>query len=435
MKLSVISDTHFGDSGCSLVSQNQGKWEINDEYYGKFLDCLRDSSGEIRDFGYLLMLGDVFDLAVSNYDNTYKAARPFFERLKADNIFKEVIITIGNHDHALWTNLQHQISISERIDAKLEPQSLDWSVPVLLDNRNKQLALTGDGYCNTFIDRLTVPNTKFRVASPNVYLIDSHQSILFTHGQFFDAPWSIFGELAKVMFKDDLNKIQLTPMQHILGDNFTVDQLICGGLGQGEVNFTNIVQSLEHDIKKGNYQTMIKYIWNILKEEGLEKDLMISFLVVVNYYFLSKIFKHRKPISPDAFEEIIMSQIDSLDEEGEDVSAHRERLRDNLANMKKLMNPSAEKSNDRIADFYNASLEEVNVLVDNISSLDYIIYGHTHSPVPWSGKKIVWDQFNRDTAPNTGAWLHKGDAGFCGANVFIYDSETEDITYRGIPPA
>ncbi len=435
MKLAVVSDIHFGDSECSLVSKQKGQWTLNQAYYDKFLDCLKDQSDQIGSYQYLLMLGDIFDLAVSNDDNTFKAAKPFFQRLKADNLFQEILVTIGNHDHDLWSNLQYENCIVKKLRAHEDPVSRNWTIPLLIDNRNHDLALSDTGYCNSFIDDLTEPATKFRVVAPNIYLVDNQKTILFTHGQYFDAPWSFLGQLSKIMFRKDLDIIPLTRMQHILGDNFMTNQLICSGLGQAEVNFTQIIQNLEHDFKNHRYGKVIEYIWNLLVTEGIEKDLMIIFLVVVNAYFLNKILSCDRSVTPEHFEEYVLSGLESKIAPGMDMGDHKKMIKEAFSYLKNHLDTSPAKQNERVMNYYTASLAELRDMTPGVDSIDYIIFGHTHDPKPWTGKKINWSDFDESTAPNTGAWLHKGNKGFCGANVFVYDSTTQDITYKTIAPS
>ena len=101
MKIAIISDTHFGDANCVLADSNS-------RYYTNLLKTLSDNGSGAK-YQYLIILGDVLDLAVSNYYDAINAAKPFFNGVK--DLFEEIIIIPGNHDHDLWTMLQFQEQI------------------------------------------------------------------------------------------------------------------------------------------------------------------------------------------------------------------------------------------------------------------------------------------------------------------------------------
>lgn len=432
MKFAVISDTHFGDSNCVLVKQDDppdGPWELNEEFYQKFLNCLDKTSPS--EYYYLIILGDVFDLAVSNYANTFNASRPFFERLgkDKDNVFKEIIIVTGNHDHALWSNLQYTKNIAEKIK---DPGRMEWAIPGILDNRNGKLQLKGKYYQKTFLNDLCDSGLKFNVMSPNIYLLDKEKTILFTHGQFFEGPWALFGEIAQTMFGKDLDKIRLTELQHILGDNFALNQLMCSGLGQAEINFTTIIQDLEHDFKNKKYSKVLEYIWNLIAE-GSKNDILILLWVVTSFCLLSRIFSGDNI----SFIEALKHELEirkSKDQKDLAIAKSHKAIEDFTAHLTVHLEEMKIKKEDFITKYHNASLEELKGFSPTIDKINFLIFGHTHQPVSWSGKIIDWDKFNRKTVPNTGAWLFKGKhkKNLCGANVFTYDSVTLKITQKSI---
>lgn len=435
MKFAVISDTHFGDSDCVLVKQDDppdGPWILNKEYYQNFLNCLDKTSRP--EYRYLIILGDVFDLAVSNYANTFNAARPFFNRLKNDKVFEEIIIVTGNHDHVLWSNLQYTKNIAEKIK---DPGRMEWTIPGILDNRNGKLQLKGNYYQETFLDNLCDPKLTFNVMSPNIYLLDKEKTILFTHGQFFEGPWALFGEIAQTIFDEDLDKIHLAELQHILGDNFTLNQLMCSGLGQAEINFTTIIQNLEHDFKNKNYIDVLKYFCNFMKAEGWKNDILIVSWVVISFCLLSRIFSGDNISFIKALKDE-MEIRKSKEHKDLAIAKSYKAIEDFIDHLTPHLKEMEIKKEDFVTKYYKASLEELKSLTEGDFStrdkIDFLIFGHTHKPVSWDGKKIPWDKFNLETVPNTGAWLFTGKhkKKLCGANVFTYDSKTLKLTQKSI---
>lgn len=436
MKIALISDTHFGDSNSILVTKSSGdNWELNPEYYNKFKKTLFLNSDGSSDYKYLIILGDVFDLAVSNYKNTYNAARPFFSQLAKDKLFEEIIVVTGNHDHTLWTNLQYMENVVKKIN---NPTAMEWSIPGVIDNRDNKLQLTGNYYTKTFLDDLSVPGVKFNIVSPNIYLLDKEKTILFTHGQYFQAPWAVFGNIASTMFGSDLNKIELSKMQHILGDNFAMNQILCSCLGQSEENFTNIIQNLEHTVSNGDYSLLISYIANILIAEGWKKDLLIALLAVIGYFLLSKIFASSNKSVSSEFKDNLLSYMKENEEKNPNFKVQEDEVKDVISKLSAHMKEMDAKQASFIQNFYKASLDELKKQVKKTDpiqpiDIDNIIFGHTHKPVDWTSDKINWNNFNWDTAPNTGAWLFKGkNKTLCGAIVFTYDADSLEVTSKAL---
>lgn len=439
MKLAVISDTHFGDSNSVLVDYDEDNgWHLNHTFYDKFKKCLDLNDTSKSEYKYLVILGDVFDLAVSNYDNTYKAAKPFFKQLATDKIFEEIIIVTGNHDHALWSNLQYMENIVEKIKNEDDPQMMEWSIPGILDNRKNELVLDGNSYKDTFLNDLTTPAIKFHIMSPNLYLLDKEKTVLLTHGQFFDFPWACLGLIARILFPTELNKVPLLKLQHILGDNFALNQLMCSGLGQSEINFTRIIQELEHKLAHGEYKEAAEYNRNILmakmaEEKELDRLTKKILLIIINFIFSSKIITRDTDFSIVALKEEIS---DSL--EASEANKNSDMIDETFGFLNEHFKRMEEKIPRFVKSFRDASQAELNRLVQNeikdneIKDIDHLIFGHTHRPKEWT-EKVDWSKPH--TAPNTGAWLFKNKSKekLCGANVFIYDAESLAITCKTLP--
>jgi predicted phosphodiesterase len=448
MKIAIISDTHFGDRNCVLA-------DANNSYYKNLLQTLSaNNSGE--KYQFLIILGDVLDLAVSNYYDAINAAQPFFNGIK--DLFDKIIIIPGNHDHDLWTMLQFQ----EQVVNQDSPKQNLWTASAFLYNINGALSLETKPdpdqayHEGTFLDRI-FPN-KFIVASPNLYLVDKDKTILLTHGQYFEFAWAFLSDWTARAFRDDLNKIPMDGLQHILGDDFLTNQAICSGLGQSEVNLANIIQNLEHDFKEKNYKPIIKYIINfilsylkgadIANEIHNGKQEISAFLKSV---FASVIFTTKDHNDLDLLEQelkkelsiALTSKFTHLEKgfESEIISMIWDKLEivDIIGYYKSLIETKND-DDDKNAQWINKYITASNSdAIDSkpkdpnltIRSLQYMIFGHTHDPVQWNGgatSTINPCPLNTKQIANCGGWLMKNETIFCGAELFIYDSTTNEIT-------
>ena len=115
MKISIISDTHFGDENCTLVALQNGT-VVNGPKYDKF----KDAVGQGND--YLVLAGDILDFSVASYEEAYRSAQFFFKRIQEDNISKEIIYLAGNHDADIWHIIQHQRAVINRLQNTKLPE-------------------------------------------------------------------------------------------------------------------------------------------------------------------------------------------------------------------------------------------------------------------------------------------------------------------------
>jgi predicted phosphodiesterase len=87
MRTLILSDLHLGSlSGSGLL----GKEQIR-----------RALLAELEEVDRLVLLGDVLELRHGPMREAMAAARPFFEELGSSLAGREIVITAGNHDHAL----------------------------------------------------------------------------------------------------------------------------------------------------------------------------------------------------------------------------------------------------------------------------------------------------------------------------------------------
>jgi len=75
MRVAVLSDTHFGDPLCTLVSSGPREKEPS---IGPAYEPLARAIGKVD---YLVLLGDILDFSVASFADKYHQARAFLRRL------------------------------------------------------------------------------------------------------------------------------------------------------------------------------------------------------------------------------------------------------------------------------------------------------------------------------------------------------------------
>src|SRR3989304_715890 len=109
MRVAVLSDTHFGDPLCTLVSSGPREKEPS---IGPAYEPLARAVGKVD---YLVLLGDILDFSVASYADAYRQARCFFRRLSEDGLAREIIYVPGNHDFDVWHTVEHQVNVINRL--------------------------------------------------------------------------------------------------------------------------------------------------------------------------------------------------------------------------------------------------------------------------------------------------------------------------------
>ena len=87
-RIAVISDPHLGDPQSTLKDSS-----VVDDLVDEL-----DSGKKIDEF---ILLGDILDLAFSNFQDVIQQARKFFDRIRSLEI-RKIVYLPGNHDYHIW---------------------------------------------------------------------------------------------------------------------------------------------------------------------------------------------------------------------------------------------------------------------------------------------------------------------------------------------
>lgn len=427
MKIAIISDTHFGDPMCSLVSPStptQQSFSLTSKY-----DSFKNAIEGACD--YLVLLGDIFDFSIAGYNKAYKAAQLFFQQINTDKLVKEIIYVPGNHDFTAWNILMHEINVINRIKAFGDINEQRWSCPgVLKDGKDpdKWFYLhkvtrkhVHPHYGNIFLESLTIPqkgypSIPFNVAYPNVYFItNENECFLLTHGHYFEAAWAFAGKLLKAIARSDL-KLKLSSVfniEEIVSLNFPINELLSSGVGQAG-QLTDIVRTVQREIKQKDRTSINDYI------KGFKR--FVPALLGFEWYQFFRI-----SMTIITLNKISKRLIDQLTQHQS--SRNDDQFLDSPENQKRLKN------------YYIACLLEIEEINNDITyknftknnvdipSIKNIIYGHTHRAIPVnkdkSKKMFIKSLGSSIRCYNTGGWLYDGNINpqsNVGGAVLVYET-------------
>jgi len=417
MKIVITSDTHFGDGTSQLATLDSNGTPILGPKYPEF----REACGTNND--YLVMLGDVIDVAIKDYKDAYNVSKVFFKQVAKDEITKKILYIPGNHDYDLWHTVEYQTNIIKRITDKTKKDIslFKMSVPAVLDDRvgriGPEIFLANvsrrtdalQPYGGLFLDFLVDNELKFYIAYPNVYLItDEEECILMTHGQYFQIFWSLLSEYAPTTFGKELDigepPLTIKNLAHL---NFPLSLLSSSGVGQAGP-LSDVIRDIQYEFKAHRSKKIMGYVNN------LEKDLVketfkynwfnpLHWLIKLGIYLAKRGLKKWIEKRPDSSPR--------RDEEWE----YKSDTHLKMINYYKSSNAEIE------------SLNKENSLNIPINP-KMVIFGHSHRPIgikdagrltiqPFEDQSLIVTMFN------TGGWLEEGSKGkFNGIELFTYET-------------
>lgn len=406
MRFAVISDTHLGDPECTLATMDSSG-NVHD---GRNLEELFKVAGTDNDF--FIILGDMMDFAINDYGDVYKIAQHFFKRVQEAHLLKpqgNIIYVPGNHDYNIWHTIEHEANVINRMKNGKPLRKFRMSVPLVLDDRTKSshaLNLQGvfrhsgeQGYGGMFLDSIISPRPEdqinFVIPFPNIYFANDQETVIMTHGQYFETYWSATSELYQIITEHT----DILSMKDFIAVNFPLGELGSSGVGQAGP-LTDTILEIEKDVSSGKCELTETYVKRLIP-------------------ILLKRFDI--PLVPNRLEKLMYEGICSV------IMQELKKVRD--SNFIHELQKDKDTQN-RVTRFLDSSMQEINEILSKgdipsgIKAPDTILFGHTHQPV------IASDQvdFNYNGKSikllNTGGWLNVSgsDADRYGGEVFLYES-------------
>jgi predicted phosphodiesterase len=415
MRLALISDTHFGDPLCTLITTTDSGRLVPGRHYKDFVRA----AGRGND--YLILLGDILDFAIQSYSRAYEVAKAFFLMAQRDNVAKQMIYVPGNHDGDIWHVVEHQVNIIHQIEQRRLPREFRMSLPGVIDARRRgrrgRLLIPGVsekrlggrlGYGGLFLDALTAAQgrpTRFNFTYPNLYFVSDEGSVLLTHGHYLERYWVFASEWGPALVGPDLGVSDPMLLREMVALNFPLTQLACSGVGQAGP-LTRIIYGIQSDIASKRLARVERYLARgeryVLQKHfgGGGIGLRRSLAKLGSRWARSSLIRFLRGLQSSRYNADFMNDGDVR---------------------------------TRFADFYMRSCREIEDL-NREHGLDLpmpasVIFGHTHQPVPWNSHAapvLAMPGGNSVRLFNAGGWLGRilpdGREQFCGAEVFRFDS-------------
>ncbi len=419
MKFSVISDTHLGDRDCGLVTKENGKYKLG-KYYGYFKENMKACD-------YMVLLGDIFDFAIEDYSDAYEAGKVFLNQIVEDGFVKKGFIYIpGNHDFNLWPLIEYEANVINRLKKGKQVRKFQNSMPAIIDARNGDAKFSlygvhphenngnyeyGGMYLDNLIDKKGIT---FNIAYPNLYLFTKKETILFTHGHYWDTYWSFFsdygGELTKKIDNNepsDFISLDVNSLAELVSINFPLNQLASSGVGESG-KLGQIVNQVMHNLKDNKTGRVDVYIKNLFRL--LKNNLSVKYPKWLQRYILN--------FAKEGFVNFINKKF----EEYKTPQNNEKFLRENIKKVEKFYNLTVKelkslKVSDDDKRFLRYQLEK------KYTEPQKIIYGHTHVPRGCSESEKIQIKNKDIYTYNAGGWLSKDRKNWRGAEIFFIDND------------
>lgn len=422
LRAAIVSDTHFGDDLCTLVTEG-----LHGATLGPAYGLFREAVGKVD---YLILLGDILDFSVASYEKAYRHAKVFFTRLQRDGLADQLIYIPGNHDFDIWHIVEHQVNVINQLKQGELPRAFKRSVPGVLDDRRPHPAdkftlpdVTAKPewhdnrakYGNLFLDHITRrpsrsraradgPKLTFNFAYPNLYLVsDAGECVLVTHGHYFEAYWALASDWL-LQFADDEVPLETAgepTLQELVGMNLPLNQLACSGIGQAQP-LTHLVRRIQQEVEAGHVGVLARSLDRIEARMLAERTHVSRMRRATERYVLRWIKRW------------ILNALATTEQ------ARYSKLFMNHPHVR-----------DRFRRYFRYTRNEIRQLSRehgiDLPQPSHVVFGHTHQPIPWAGDELI-DTIDGQQVRfcNTGGWLlrdeHDGRRHFAGAEVVLYES-------------
>ncbi len=417
-RIAVISDLHLGAGESVLVlgkptDDASTYWTLDLDTLGALRKAAMGGSDQKLDA--LVILGDLFDLSLASFEESWQAAKVFFTALQ--DWTDRIVYVPGNHDFTMWHYLEQDIHVTSRTQANppRDPRPFRYTVPGILHQGQfancKPMFLSGldeelgkNGYTGGFFKGLWQGDGKeFLVAYPNFYVLDDKgQLTLLTHGQYFDGFWNGLGRVVlkaaydEVALQDKTGKTMT--IHEMVQLNYPTSVLNASAIGQAGI-FADLARKLHDDFGKENYkraEKILDRLFVLLRAQvsiagwlGWLKEWVVKkVLDKIKQHIEEKVFTHDNPIVARFNQEYVLQNQKSIES------------------------------------YVRMSQEEFTAIAPKPSAyrIERLVFGHTHEPSrAGEQEKLIMHQDGHPVVcRNTGGWVLKGNGGF-DASVACFD--------------
>jgi hypothetical protein len=207
-----ISDLHLGEEDSLLTGVNPESGEADPAERSLVLEelatCLNYLMAHNKDRmrkPTLILLGDVLELALTNYNIAAMAFERFLELFLARDaeLFEKIIYIPGNHDHHLWESARETQYVLNYLP-RTKPK--DWLEPPW---HNTNIFMAGDPnpipsfFLNGLLRRFAhLQDFAIQTAYPNFGLRQGDRCVLFHHGHFIESIYKFMTTLKNLIFPE-----------------------------------------------------------------------------------------------------------------------------------------------------------------------------------------------------------------------------------------
>jgi UDP-2,3-diacylglucosamine pyrophosphatase LpxH len=382
-----MSDLHLGEEDSVLTNLSLGKPVLEPNGPGpcmmalvNYLHGLKGTLNQGKSIPFLILNGDILELAISSFPISTTYFRLFLTELAKRKLFDRLIYLPGNHDHGLWSLIRDTHFVKSLSQQSESPGLLkvEHVTGLSIPRQSPLLSLLASNLPMQITSPLLfVANPSFRLQS-----LQGHD-FLFHHGHLLEDIYKFLTLLRDRLMKDvSLKDLKKTPLRDKIGE-----------------------------IERENWP-WIDFVWSGFTRAGRVGHTMEDIYELISKPEGMKVLIHRVadalntefniPIVPKSFEDDVFRFILKKAIEKGGVGS------DERANHKKsAFSEDLKKMTKRFLGHYMKQ-ELLDEGLHPATGQSRFIFGHTHKPF-LEQLKNVKAGFGTVTVVNSGGWVIESD--------------------------
>jgi UDP-2,3-diacylglucosamine pyrophosphatase LpxH len=383
-----MSDLHLGEEDSVLTNLSLGEPVPQPNGPGpcmlalvNYLHAIKGKLNQGKPIPYLILNGDILELAISTYPVSTTYFRLFLTELAKRKLFDRLIYLPGNHDHGLWSLIRDTQFVERLSEQSGSPGLLnvDHVTRLSVPRQSALLSLLASNLPMQIISPpLLVANPSFRLQS-----LQGHD-FLFHHGHLLEDVYKFLTILRERVIENiNLEQLKEKPLKEKIGElekeNWPWIDFVWSGLARaGRVGLT-VEKLYELLCKPKGLRELMNRVADVLREEFNIKFVPEWLEDDVFRYVLEKILKKGGVGS------------------------------DERANHKKhAFSNDLKKMTRRFLNHYmRQELKDEGLCP--VTDGTRFIFGHTHKPF-FKEVENIGAGFGKITVVNSGGWVIESDA-------------------------
>lgn len=421
-----LSDTHFGSSSSLLSNLQDDGFDVDPSKASPVLEnlvtCLREIIGSVAPRPYLILNGDILELALATEKQSAMCFLRFIELAFPENgdpLFNtDTIYYIpGNHDHHLWETAresQYVDYITHRDPKKELPDA--WHTTKLFTGPGRSVNQETLPVPIFFLTKLVqrykhLQDMKITAAYPNFGLISNNREkcVVFHHGHFTEWIYSAISQLQTMIFPErTLPKL----VYELEAENFAWIDFLWSTLGRSGDAGTDIKALYDIALDKKAMQTPIRNLSSAIADK-------FNMLPQWADFVPDKWADSAEAIIAEMLLNLVIERINGMERNVDDTD---------------ISDPSSDCLNWYVNDLL---MRQILSELDDIEGTNAVlprdftfVFGHTHKPLD---KAMVFSNFSDNiNVYNTGGWIFENPIPrkFIGGAVVFVDEDLNAVSLR-----